>query len=99
MEVQDFDLKNMMDHLPQADIDEGHILTIMYNILSAVSFLHSANLVHRDLKPANILMDDNCQVKICDFGLTRNIPKGDEIDTDIKKFHKTFDTNCSFESR
>lgn len=60
MDLQDFDLKSMMDNLPQADIDEGHILTIIYNILSAVSFLHSANLVHRDLKPANILMDENC---------------------------------------
>ena len=60
MDLQDFDLKSMMDNLSPADIDEDHIITITYNILSAVSFLHSANLVHRDLKPANILMDKNC---------------------------------------
>ena len=99
MDLQDFDLKSMMDNLPQADIDEGHILTIIYNILSAVAFLHSANLVHRDLKPANILMDENCQVKICDFGLTRNIPKKDEVDNEISKLHKAYDTNMPYESR
>lgn len=99
MEVQDFDLKNMMDNLPQADVDEDHIVTIMYNILSAVSFLHSANLVHRDLKPANILMDDNCQIKLCDFGLTRAIPKRDQVETDIRNLQNSFNSNCSEESR
>ena len=56
----------------------------MYNILSAVSFLHSANIVHRDIKPANILMNHNCQVKICDFGLARAIQKKDSAEAEIK---------------
>jgi mitogen-activated protein kinase 1/3 len=99
MEVQDFDLKNMMDNLPQADVDEDHIITIMYNILSAVSFLHSANLVHRDLKPANILMDDNCQIKICDFGLTRAIPKRDKVETEIRNLQSSFNCNSSEETK
>ena len=46
----------------------------MYNLLCAVSFMHSANIVHRDLKPANILMNDSCQVTICDFGMARSMP-------------------------
>lgn len=31
--------------------------------------------MHRDLKPANILIDDNCSIKICDYGLSRGIIK------------------------
>jgi len=41
--------------------------------LCAVKYLHSANVLHRDLKPANILVNEDCSVKICDFGLARSI--------------------------
>ena len=34
-----------------------------------MNFIHSANIVHRDIKPANILLNDQCNVKICDFGV------------------------------
>ena len=36
--------------------------------------MHSANVLHRDLKPANILLDEDCNIKICDFGLSRTLP-------------------------
>jgi mitogen-activated protein kinase 1/3 len=52
-----------------------HLVTILYNIICAFKFLHSAGVVHRDVKPANLLMDSNCQVKICDFGLARTLPE------------------------
>ena len=48
---------------------------IMFNTLKALSFIHKANLLHRDIKPANILVDENCNVKLCDFGLARSLPK------------------------
>ena len=34
-------------------------------------YVHSANVIHRDLKPSNILVNENCDLKICDFGLAR----------------------------
>ena len=36
-----------------------------------LKYIHSAGVIHRDLKPSNILIDDNCDLKICDFGLAR----------------------------
>lgn len=37
--------------------------------------MSSANVVHRDIKPENILVDNYCNVKICDFGLSRTLPE------------------------
>ena len=53
---------------------ESHLLAVMYNLLSALKFLHSANVLHRDIKPSNILVDERCQIRICDFGLARSLP-------------------------
>lgn len=50
---------------------EPHIKTILYNLLCGVKWMHSAGIIHRDLKPANILVQQDCTVKICDFGLAR----------------------------
>ena len=35
--------------------------------------MHSANVVHRDLKPSNLLVNSNCDLKICDLGLARGV--------------------------
>ena len=62
----------------------------MYNLLCAVKYLHSANVLHRDLKPANVLVNEDCSVKISDFGLARSI-SGVETATcilDGRKFAK-----------
>lgn len=50
-----------------------HIKTILYNLLCALYYIHSAQVLHRDLKPANVLVDESCAVKLCDFGLARSI--------------------------
>jgi p38 MAP kinase len=36
-----------------------------------LKYVHSAGVVHRDLKPSNILINENCDLKVCDFGLAR----------------------------
>ena len=50
-----------------------HNKYIIYQIAKSLKYLHSAKLIHRDLKPSNILLNSNCLVKICDFGLVRCI--------------------------
>lgn len=45
----------------------------MYQTLRALKSIHSADIVHRDLKPANLLLNANCDLKVCDFGLARSV--------------------------
>ena len=40
--------------------------------------MHDYDIIHRDLKPSNILIDDNCIVKLADFGSSRIFTKDDK---------------------
>lgn len=46
---------------------------IVAQIASAISAAHELGVIHRDLKPANVLMDEDGNTKLCDFGLARNL--------------------------
>lgn len=54
-------------------LEQDHIQMIIYNTITGLNYIHSANILHRDLKPANILINEDCEVKICDFGLARSV--------------------------
>ena len=87
MEIGDISLKNMLDK-KNIELTEQHINVIMYNLLSAMNTIHTANIMHRDIKPQNILIDTDCGIKICDFGLSRSIPKKSDWDRDLKSVCK-----------
>lgn len=75
IEFIESDLKKILNSVHRGTIlEEDHIVTMMYNSLCALNFIHSANLLHRDLKPGNLLVDSNCCVRLCDFGLARSQP-------------------------
>ena len=71
LELAESDLKKVIKSAIHLQLK--HIQLVIYNLICAVKYLHSANVLHRDLKPANILVNEDCSVKICDFGLARSI--------------------------
>lgn len=53
---------------------EEHVQFFIYQLLRGLKYLHTAGVVHRDLKPSNLLLNGNCELRICDFGLVRRPP-------------------------
>ncbi|CAF0782997.1 unnamed protein product [Didymodactylos carnosus] len=54
-------------------LKDTHKRYVMYQLLKAMKYLHSANVIHRDMKPSNVLINQQCRVKLCDFGLARSL--------------------------
>lgn len=57
--------------LKTQQLSNDHTCYFLYQIIRGVKYIHSANVLHRDLKPSNLLLNTNCDLKICDFGLAR----------------------------
>ena len=67
---------------PLMDLDLGNIIKIqkltddqvkfiIYQIMRGLKYIHSAGIIHRDLKPSNLAVNEDCDLKILDFGLAR----------------------------
>ncbi|CAH8480573.1 unnamed protein product [Schistosoma rodhaini] len=69
-EYCDQDLKKYFDSC-NGDIDQNTVKLFMFQLLRGLQFCHSHNVLHRDLKPQNLLINDNGELKLADFGLAR----------------------------
>jgi serine/threonine-protein kinase PpkA len=73
-----------MEYFPLGDlkarmyrgISEGEALRLMENIAAALRVVHHAGILHRDLKPPNVMLRENDDVALIDFGLARNLEGG-----------------------
>lgn len=68
-ELMETDLASILKSPQQ--ISDDHCQFFLYQILRGMKYVHSADVVHRDLKPRNLLVNSNCDLKICDYGLAR----------------------------
>eukprot|EP01006_Ploeotia_vitrea_P007290 TRINITY_DN16628_c0_g1_i1.p1 TRINITY_DN16628_c0_g1~~TRINITY_DN16628_c0_g1_i1.p1 ORF type:complete len:392 (+),score=25.37 TRINITY_DN16628_c0_g1_i1:41-1216(+) len=71
MDLMDTDLDIILRSNQPIALD--HVQHFTYSILRGLKCIHSAGVIHRDLKPKNILLTQDCTVKICDFGLAREM--------------------------
>lgn len=60
------------------DLSDDHCQYFIYQTLRALKALHSADVIHRDLKPSNLLLNANCDLKVCDFGLARSVQTAEQ---------------------
>jgi p38 MAP kinase len=78
--LNDFEDVYLVTHLMGADLNniiktqrlsDDHVQFLIYQILRGLKYVHSAGIIHRDLKPSNIAVNEDCELKILDFGLAR----------------------------
>lgn len=61
-------------------LSDQHVQYFLYQLLRGMKYIHSCNVLHRDLKPSNLLVNENCDLKITDFGLSRGVNPSDSVD-------------------
>ena len=77
LDFMETDLSNVIKS--KQHLSSEHIQFFIYQVLRGLLFLHSHDIIHRDLKPRNLLVNADCGLRICDFGLARYAP--DRVDS------------------
>ena len=71
-EFVDKNLLELLQEHPQG-LDPNLIRHLIYQLCKAIKYMHDQNIIHRDVKPENLLITENMELKLCDFGFARLI--------------------------
>ena len=71
-EFVDKNLLELLQEQPQG-LDPNLIRHLIYQLCKAIKYMHDQNIIHRDVKPENLLITENMELKLCDFGFARLI--------------------------
>jgi eukaryotic-like serine/threonine-protein kinase len=63
--------RSLRDWMNQEQLPPPKVFAVMHGILQALDYAHRHQIVHRDMKPENVLISDEGQVKVADFGIAR----------------------------
>ncbi|PWA32992.1 hypothetical protein CCH79_00016899 [Gambusia affinis] len=56
----------------RGQLSEDKVQFLVYQMLCGLRYIHKAGIIHRDLKPGNLAVNQDCELKILDFGLARS---------------------------
>jgi serine/threonine protein kinase len=79
-------------------LSDEHIQYFVYQLLKGLKCIHAAHVIHRDLKPSNLLLNGNCDLKICDFGLARGVKEGSDYELTeyvVTRWYRAPEVMCS----
>ena len=81
----------IVSHLMESDLyhvicssvqmSPAHICYLIFQLFTGLDCLHAAGVMHRDLKPSNVLVDSQCRLQLCDFGLARGFDDPDAAES------------------
>ena len=75
-------LGELSDYIEKKDkLTEKEACKLFQQLISAVEYLHKLGCAHRDIKPSNILLDENLDLKLIDFGLGNLYTDGEKLKT------------------
>jgi len=80
-EYVDRNLLEILEQYPNG-LDQQLVKRFIYQLCKSIIYIHNNDMIHRDIKPENILITNDLNVKVCDFGFTRSLPQKGGILTD-----------------